>query len=225
MPERAQTLNELVEVLINILTEKAIEDLVFEVTTGGIRIGLKTASRDLNMRDIMDVDTDALRSIAFRTKAISESTMSQARGALAHNSHKLQQEVNAAVMEGMVEDEALNMIETRVKKLFEDSFPKWKLERLVRDQFLVALKEGRRTGWQRGEVKYRKWQMTRDHKTAEDSKRMHGQIQPIDQPYVDPKTGDKYMIPHIRPNDRCFEVPLWELPKNIIKRKGQMYEV
>jgi hypothetical protein len=61
------------------------------------------------------------------------------------------------------------------------------------------------------------------YKTAADSKRMEGQITEIDKPYTDPLTGEKYMLAHIRPNDRCFSVGLWELPEDTIERDGLVY--
>jgi len=218
---------ERLDVAIGLLIETIIEEQVYQLTLKtaliAYELGLFTASKDTGREIPLNPDEDAIRNIGLRTRVISEGTVRQARGALANDAAKLQQEVNAAINEGISQEEALHQIEDRVKKLFEDNFPKWKLERLVRDQFLVATKEGRRDGWQKAGVKYRQWRMTRDHKTAEDSKRMNGQIQPISKPYIDPKTGEKYMLPHMRPNDRCYEIPLWELPKQIKEIKGIKY--
>jgi len=185
-------------------------------------LGLATGAADMKMTIPPEPDINALASIGLRTHALSESTIARAKGDLAFNADKLYQEMDAAIKSGMTEQEALSQIETRVKALFTDSFQEWELERLVRDQVLVATKEGRRDGWQEGGAKYRQWKAHFDNKTAEDSKRMDGQITAIDEPYTDPKTGDKYMIPHIRPNDRCFEIPLFELPE-YVQRGGLNY--
>lgn len=215
---------ELINRLKEVFDSDALGDFLFDVILGGHKIGLSTAYDDLDMDREPEPDNNAIRNIGLRAHTLSDSTISQAKGALAYNGDKLLNEVQAKIDEGMSEREALGQVEDRVKKLFEESFPEWKLERLVRDQWLVSTKEGRRKGWSEGGVQYRKWQMHEDEKTADDSKLMHGQIQPINEPYVNPKNGDKYMVPHIRPNDRCYEVPLFELPENIKYKKGQMYD-
>lgn len=168
-------------------------------------------------------DTDAINSIGVRTHALSEKTISEAKGSLAVEVDKLYKEMDAAMKAGMSEKEALISIQARMKGLFNECFPEWKIERLVRDQFIVATKEGRRSAWQDSGVKYRQWIMHLDSHTGEDSKRMNGQIAKIDEPYIDPLTGDKYMIPQIRPNDRCYEKPLYELPEETTEKDGILY--
>lgn len=168
-------------------------------------------------------DTDAINSIGVRTHALSEKTISEAKGSLAVEVDKLYKEMDAAMKAGMSEKEALISIQARMKGLFNECFPEWKIERLVRDQFIVATKEGRRSAWQDSGVKYRQWIMHLDSHTGEDSKRMNGQIAKIDEPYIDPLTGDKYMIPQIRPNDRCYEKPIYELPEETTEKDGILY--
>ena len=183
----------------------------------GYGLGLTTGAADMKLTRELTPDMDAIASIGLRTHALSDSTIARAKADLAFNADKLYKEMNAAVKAGMSEGEALHQIEGRFRKLFDESFKEWELERLVRDQVLVATKEGRRDGWQEGGAKYRQWKAHFDKKTADDSKRMNGQIAAIDEPYVDPKTGYKYMISHMRPNDRCWEIPLFELPEYTTK--------
>lgn len=212
--------------IVKLMAAFGLEDISTQlrsIALQGYRHGRMNAQRDVEEDIDVEPDIDAVLNIGVRTHALSETTIARAKGGLAFDAQKLQAEIDAAIKGGMSEKEALGQIEGRVKGLFEDNFKDWELERLVRDQYLVATKEGRRSGWQDGGVKYRVWRMHLDSKTGADSKRMDGQIVGIDEPYVDPKTGEKYMIPHIRPNDRCFEEILWELPETKTK-DGLIYE-
>ncbi|MFA7205316.1 MAG: NAD(+)--dinitrogen-reductase ADP-D-ribosyltransferase [Saccharofermentanales bacterium] len=171
----------------------------------------------------LDPDSEAMESIGVRTHALSEKTISDAKGTLSVEVDKLYKEMDAAMKAGMTEKDALIKIQDRMKGLFSEAFPPWKLERLVRDQFTVATKEGRRSAWEESGVQYRQWVMHLDSHTGDDSKRMHGQITKINEPYIDPLTDERYMIPHIRPNDRCFEIPLYELPEETKEKNGLLY--
>lgn len=211
----------LLKTLMGLLKTEVLEGDVVKAAVKGLKLGLKTAEKDTGKEDFIPDDT-AIARIGLRAHALSEKTMAKARGSLAYNGEKLYQEMDAALEGGMSEGEALGQIADRVRNLFTDALQPWELERLIRDQFLVATKEGRRDGWKQGGVKWRQWQMHSDSKTGSDSKRMNGQITGIDEPYTDPLTKDKYMIEHIRPNDRCYGVPLFELPE-IVKKDGLMY--
>jgi hypothetical protein len=208
---------EIVRKLIEMLDNAQFSQILESSALAAYGLGLTTGAADMKLTRELTPDMDAIASIGLRTQALSDSTIARAKADLAFNADKLYKEMDAAVKAGMSEGEALHQIEGRFKKLFDESFKEWELERLVRDQVLVATKEGRRDGWQEGGAKYRQWKYHLDKKTADDSKRMNGQIAAIDEPYVDPKTGDKYMIPHIRPNDRCWEIPLFELPEYKLK--------
>jgi len=211
------TLLDILRTILNKITGTKLSQVLESAAIKAYSLGLATGAADMKMDVPPEPDIDAIASIGLRTHALSESTTARAKADLAFNADKLYQEIDAAIKSGMSERDALSQIENRVRGLFEDSFQEWELERLVRDQVLVATKEGRRDGWQEGGAQYRQWKIHSDKKTAEDSKRMNGQIAAIDEPYIDPKTGDKYMIPHIRPNDRCFEIPLFKLPKYNLK--------
>lgn len=208
---------EIVRKLIEMLDNTQFSQILESSALAGYVLGMTTGAADMKLTRELTPDIDAIASIGLRTQALSDSTIARAKADLAFNADKLYKEMDAAVKAGMSEGEALHQIEGRFRKLFDESFKEWELERLVRDQVLVATKEGRRDGWQEGGALFRQWKAHFDKKTADDSKRMNGQIAAIDEPYVDPKTGDKYMIPHIRPNDRCWEIPLFELPEHTIK--------
>jgi len=203
---------EIIQKLIEMFNEAQFSQILEHATLAGYGLGLTTGAADVKLTQHLEPDIDAIAAIGIRTHALSDKAMAQAKGDLAFNADKLYKEMDAAVKAGMSEREALSQIEKRMRKLFENSYKEWEIERLVRDQVLVATKEGRRDAWQEGGAKYRQWQAHFDNKTAADSKRMDGQIAKIDEPYVDPKTGEKYMIPHIRPNDRClfsYQTPIY----------------
>lgn len=213
------------------LTSTELSDSLNTIGVKGYEAGRKAGFEDTSENtqgeepdeEPSKTDTDAINSIGVRTHALSEKTISEAKGSLAVEVDKLYKEMDAAMKAGMSEKEALISIQARMKGLFNECFPEWKIERLVRDQFIVATKEGRRSAWQDSGVKYRQWIMHLDSHTGEDSKRMNGQIAKIDEPYIDPLTGDKYMIPQIRPNDRCYEKPLYELPEETTEKDGILY--
>ena len=194
-----------------------------DIAISGFNLGLDTAQKDTRSETPFEPDMESILRIGIRTHALSEKTIARAKGNLAFNADKLYQEMDAAMRRGMSKREALLQIQGRLRNLFTDSLEEWELERLARDQFLVATKEGRRTGWEKGGMKYRQWKIHLDDHTAADSKRMEGQIVGINEPYTDPLTGEKYMLPHIRPNDRCWEVGLWELPVETVERDGLIF--
>ena len=77
---------------------------------------------------------------------------------------------------------------------------------------------------QSGVATHKIWKANVNNKrTGADSLRLHNQIQKINKPFIDPKTGKESMHSPNRPNCRCDTVYLFELPKNIIKKKGIIY--
>lgn len=216
-------LMELAKKIMELFDGGGLKELLENVILNGTKLGMVTANADLKIEGRTEPDFESIVRIGMRANALSDSAIARAKGNFARESDLLYQEMDAALKAGMGKTEALGQIEGRFRGLFEDSYKDWEIERLVRDQFLVATKEGRRSGWQEGGVLWRQWTMHSDSRTGDDSKRMHGQIVRIDEPYTDPLTGKKYMIEQMRPNDRCFGSPLFELPKNITYRKGLMY--
>ena len=213
--------------VMDLITTEKLSGVLEDTGTRGYKLGREAGFKDTEGEgeepSTKEPDNDAINSIGVRTHALSEKTISEAKSNLTLEVDKLYQEMNAAMKAGMTEKESLFQIQDRLRGLFQESFPDWKLERLVRDQFIVATKEGRRSAWEDSGVLYRQWRMHSDSRTGEDSKRMNGQIVKISEPYVDPLTGEKYMVPQIRPNDRCYEIPLYELPEETVERGGLLY--
>lgn len=89
-----------------------------------------------------------------------------------------------------------------------------------------AVNLGRNQGWIEGGTPYKMWwnPAITSSRTADDSKRMHGQIVEATKPFMDPLDHRTYMTPPMRPNDRCGMRPLHSLPENVILIAGQMYD-
>jgi len=61
-------------------------------------------------------------------------------------------------------------------------------------------------------------------RTADDSKRFHGQIQRVEDPFKDPLDGKLVMTPPNRPQCRCGMRTVRELPKELVWIGGIMYD-
>jgi len=129
------------------------------------------------------------------------------------------------LLEGMRNTESVDEIKRRLSKIFvrmED----YELERIARTETLNAMNAGRLNAYEKsGVAEYKMWRAAINNKrTAADSKRLHGQIQLLGDPFVDTKTGDECMHPPNRPNCRCAMIPLRKLPENVVRKGGQMYD-
>lgn len=135
-------------------------------------------------------------------------------------------DLRETLLEGSRNRESLFDIEKRVKEIFVD-FKEYESERVVRTEIMTATNQGRNDAWNRNpEISWKVWHNAniRGKRTALDSKRMFGQIQEKDKPFVDPMDGRSYDMPPMRPNDRCTAIPLRKLPSEIVYIGGQMYD-
>jgi SPP1 gp7 family putative phage head morphogenesis protein len=137
---------------------------------------------------------------------------------------KLEGDLRFELLEGLKNNESISAITKRLDGIFSDMMP-WQLERISRTEILNAQNAGRMSAYEKsGVVKYKMWQAAINNaRTAADSKRLHGQIQPLDKPFVDPKTGDTFMHPPNRPQCRCTLIPLRKLPDDVITTGGLLY--
>lgn len=122
--------------------------------------------------------------------------------------------------------ESIDEISKRVKAVFRD-FEDFEAERVARTEIMSATNKGRNDAWNRNPgVQYKIWHNSSigSKRTALDTKRMFGQIQDKDKPFIDPQDGRAYSMPPMRPNDRCTAIPLTKLPKDIIYIAGQRYD-
>ena len=106
------------------------------------------------------------------------------------------------LMEGYKNGESIDKISERVKEVF--SGEDYQIERVVRTEILNASNAGAYEANKDKGAKFKRWKAAMGNaRTAEDSKRLNDQLQPIDEPFVDPETGDTCQHPPNRPNCRC----------------------
>ena len=128
------------------------------------------------------------------------------------------------LLEGIRNTESISDIKKRLEPIFTKMHD-YEIERIARTETLNAMNAGRLEAYEASEVThYKMWRAAINNKrTAADSRRLHGQIQELSDPFVDPKTGDAVMHPPNRPNCRCAMIPLRKLPENVVRKGGQMY--
>ena len=128
------------------------------------------------------------------------------------------------LLEGIRNVESISEIKKRLDPIFTRMHD-YEIERIARTETLNAMNAGRLEAYEASEVThYKMWRAAINNKrTAADSKRLHGQIQELKDPFVDPKTGEGVMHPPNRPNCRCAMIPLRKLPENVVRKGGQMY--
>ena len=127
------------------------------------------------------------------------------------------------LLSGLKNNESISQLTERLNKIFDIS--KVNVERIARTETLYSLNEGEfQSHLSSNIVKYKVWKANLNNvRTGADSKRLHNQVQLIDDPFRDPKTGDECQHSPNRPNCRCSIQYLYELPKNIIRKNGLMY--
>ena len=157
-------------------------------------------------------DPRALEYLQYRQFILSEKTKEKLIGDLRYQ-----------LLEGMKSSEGIDQIKRRLDTVFKGS--EVNTERIARTETLNAMNAGRLEAYEASEVThYKMWRAAINNKrTAEDSRRLHGQIQELSDPFVDPKTGEGVMHPPNRPNCRCTMIPLRKLPENVVYKSGQMY--
>jgi len=158
-------------------------------------------------------DERAIAYLRERVIVLSEKTADRLKGDLKYE-----------LVEGMKNSESILQIKQRLKPIFED-MDDYELERLARNEVMDSLNEGRMEAYREdGDVRFKVWRAAlKDDRTADDSKRLAGQIQPLGKPFIDPLTGKTCDHPPNRPNCRCGTVPLEELPEDIVYRGDLMY--
>jgi len=161
------------------------------------------------------VDEWTLRALEDKVIELSDETASRLKG-----------DLRGALLEGIKNREGIADMKKRVAAVFDD-LEGWKTERVVRTEISQATHQGRNAAWiVAGVMPWKMWWNpdVRSKRTAEDSKRLHGQIQKVSEPFVDPGTGKQVLTPPNRPQCRCGMRALKELPRSIVFIGGQMYD-
>lgn len=185
-----------------------------ELLTERILKAFKTTFTETN--DLYDWDSKpnpkVLNYLKQRSAILSEKTMSRLHGNL-----------ELTLLEGINNRESITDLKARINPIFVN-MKDYEIERLARTESLNAMEEGTfQAHVESGVAKWKIWKATPGKRTAADSKRLDGQIQPIDKPFRDPKTGDECMHSPNRPNCRCTILYVAELPK-YKKKDGLMYK-
>ena len=157
-------------------------------------------------------DPFAIEALKMRELILSEKTVNAIHGDL-----KFQ------LLEGIQHNESITELTNRLSKIID--LKRWEIERIARTETLYSLNSGEfHSQVASGVAKYKVWKANLNNvRTGADSKRLHNQVQLIDDPFRDPKTGDECQHSPNRPNCRCSIQYLYELPKNIIRKNGLMY--
>lgn len=143
---------------------------------------------------------------------LSEKTMSRLHGNLQFE-----------LLEGINNKESIREIVNRINPLF-DNMKDYELERIARTEVINAQNAGEfHSHVQSGIATHKQWVAHKDSRTGSDSLRLDGQIVPINDEFVDYKTGNTCMHSPMRPNDRCTCIYLYKLPETI-KKHGLIYK-
>lgn len=171
------------EEFLEALSRATHESMVTGYQAGGIEVGY---SPDF-------IDPEIIRLIQSRTINLSQNTAQRIRGNL-----------KQAILDGVTQKEGVDDIARRVGKEF-DRLKTYEAERIARTEMLTAFNLSREAAWASNPyAKYKVWLAHFDRRTADDSKRLAGQVQEIGDAFVDWKEGTKVLQPPLRPNDRCL---------------------
>lgn len=141
---------------------------------------------------------------------------------------KLEGDLKYELITALQNNESIDQITRRLDKIFTDMMP-WQLERIARSEVVDAQNAGRISAYHASDVvEYKMWVAAKggtEKRVCDVCASMHGQIQPIDKPFVNPNNpAEKWQHPIAHPNGRCTTVPLMDLPDNVITIGGLMYD-
>lgn len=194
-----------------ILGIKSFNDLLWDRILKAFNLSFKRTNDAFDWKS--EPSPDVLDYFRQRELILSEKTMDRLHGNLKYE-----------LLEGIKNRESITELTNRITPLF-DNMKRFELERIARTETINAQNAGEfHAQIQSGVATHKIWKANVNNKrTGADSLRLHNQIQKINKPFIDPKTGKEAMHSPNRPNCRCDTVYLFELPKNIIKKKGIIY--
>ncbi len=187
-------------------------DAISEASHESMVTGWHAGSQEVGVRSNY-IDPTLIRIIQQRSIILSQNTADRLRGNL-----------KQALIDGITQRQGIDDISRKISEIF-DGLATYEAERIARTETLTAFNLAREVAWQQNPtVHYKMWLAHFDHRTADDSKRLSGQIQEIGQQFVDWKTGQTVMQPPLRPQDRCTSIPLMKLPDTVVKWHGMLYD-
>ena len=141
---------------------------------------------------------------------------------------KLEGDLKYELITGLQNNESIDQIARRLDKIFRDMMP-WQLERIARSEVVDAQNAGRVSAYHASDVvEYKMWVAAKggtEKRVCALCASLHGQIQPIGKPFVNPNNpAESWQHPIAHPNGRCTTVPLMDLPDNVIRIGGLVYD-
>lgn len=190
-------------------------DIVERMNANGERLGESIGLDDLGIDPRGQGDIGASNYMRSKAIRLSDKTQARVRG-----------DLKGTLADGILNRESVSQLIGRMGKVF-DGLKDWEAERVVRTEVMDATNQGRLEAYREsGVVGWKMWFNPNINgvRTADDSKRMHGQIRRLDEPFIDPLDGKAYSAPPMRPHDRCTIIPVTKLPKKFIFISGAMYD-
>lgn len=196
--------------ITKILSEKDFRKMLLDRILKAFNLSFKRTNEEFHWES--EPSKDALNYFKQREIILSEKTMNRLHGDLKYN-----------ILESIQNRESITEIIKRIEPLF-DNMKRFELERLARTETINAFNGGEfHSQLQSGVAKWKSWHANLNNpRTAEDSKRLHGQVQRIKDPFIDPETGKECMHSPNRPNCRCSIHYHFQEPKTK-KKHGIMY--
>jgi len=200
--------------LLDSLHIKNFRTLLTDNTISAFRSSHENTNIEYNFRKTKP-DPEAISYLKERAIILSEKTASRVEG-----------DLKFELLEGLKASEGIDQLTERIAKVFKAGTPRWQLERIARSEIVDSQNAGRLSAYKASNTaKYKMWVAAKGIRLCALCKRMNGQIQLLDDPFVDPENpGEKWMHPIAHPNGRCTTVPLRRLPDDVVKIGGQMYD-
>ena len=141
---------------------------------------------------------------------------------------KLEGDLKYELITALQNNESISQITKRLDGIFNDMMP-WQLERIARSEVIDAQNAGRISAYKANDVvEYKMWVAAKGGKGArvcDLCASLHGQVQPIDKPFVNPNNpSESWQHPICHPNGRCTTVPLTDKPDSMITINGLIYD-
>lgn len=203
-----------IDSLLSRLDIAVLSSILTTIVNGGYWKGMKAGSEEVTGVTFEPQDKFTITALQDRVIELSTSTRNRVIG-----------DLKQSLMEGVSNRESIFDLTERISESFED-MQRWQIERVARTEVMTAVNMGRNDAWIQNDVPYKVWwnAAINNKRTADDSKRMYGQIVKVDEPFRDPMNGNQFMMPPMRPNDRCTARPLRALPEDVTIIGGMMYD-
>jgi SPP1 gp7 family putative phage head morphogenesis protein len=115
---------------------------------------------------------------------------------------ELQAKIIQTVQSGINENKSVKEIKESIKKDF-DGFSEWRTNMIARTETNRMINEGKLIGYKETKIKGKKfWSTAIDNRTSDICRRLNGQSQELDSPFLDEKTMKAFATPPAHPHCR-----------------------